>query len=50
MIKDMCGAVSFKRGDAFYRANKVTFKTYSPDGCEATVTGTEDFHVTITNG
>ena len=43
----MCGTVSFKRGDAFYRANKVTFEKYSPDGCEATVTGTEDFHVTI---
>ena len=47
MIKDMCGTVSFKRGDAFYRADKVTFETYSPDGCKATVKGTEDFHVTI---
>ena len=47
IIKDMCGTVSFKRGDAFYRANKVTFENYSPDGCEATVTGTEDFHVII---
>ncbi|MFB9760617.1 DEAD/DEAH box helicase [Ectobacillus funiculus] len=47
IIKEMCGTVSFKRGDAFYRANKVTFENYSPDNCEATVTGTEDFHVTI---
>lgn len=46
-IKEMCGTVSFKRGDAFYRANKVTFENYSPDNCAATVTGTEDFHVTI---
>ncbi len=47
IIKEMCGTVSFKRGDAFYCANKVTFENYSPDNCEATVTGTEDFHVTI---
>ncbi|MGE7764989.1 SNF2 helicase associated domain-containing protein [Peribacillus sp. NPDC096540] len=47
IIKDMCGTVSFKRGDAFYRANKVTFESYSPDGCEATVKGIEDFHVSI---
>ncbi|MCM3791578.1 DEAD/DEAH box helicase [Domibacillus indicus] len=47
IIKDMCGTASFKRGDSFYRANKVTFKNYSPESCEATVTGMEDFHVTI---
>lgn len=43
----MCGTVSFKRGDAFYHANKVTLKKYSPESCEATVIGIEDFHVTI---
>ena len=43
----MCGTVSFKRGDSFYRANKVTFENYSPDTCEATVRAMEDFHVTI---
>ncbi|CAM4240020.1 putative helicase [Lederbergia lenta] len=47
IIKDMCGAVSFKRGEAFYRANKVIMENWGPDGCEATVTGAEDFHVTI---
>ncbi|MGE7118682.1 SNF2 helicase associated domain-containing protein [Peribacillus sp. NPDC046944] len=47
IIKDMCGTVSFKRGDAFYRANKVLFDSYGPSGCEATVAGVEDFHVTI---
>ncbi|WML44672.1 DEAD/DEAH box helicase [Neobacillus sp. PS3-40] len=48
IIQEMCGLVSFKRGDAFYRANKVIFETYGPGGCEATVTGgMEDFHVTI---
>ena len=43
----MCGTVSFKRGEAFYRANKVTVESYGADGCEATVVGMEDFHVTI---
>lgn len=43
----MCGTVSFKRGEAFYRAKKVVFEKYSLNACEATVTGTETFHVTI---
>lgn len=46
-IKEMCGTVSFKKGDYFYRANKVTFSQYSHDFCEASVSGTEDFQVTI---
>lgn len=47
VIKEKCGTASFKRGEEFYRANKVTFEHYSPDRCEATVTGVEDFHVII---
>jgi SNF2 family DNA or RNA helicase len=47
MIQDMCGTVSFKRGDSFYRANKIHFQQYSPDLCIATVSGNEDFEVTI---
>ncbi|WP_066296417.1 DEAD/DEAH box helicase [Bacillus sp. FJAT-29937] len=47
MIKDMCGAVSFKRGDSFYRAGKVIINKYSHNRCEATVIGTENLHVTI---
>ena len=43
----MCGSVSFKRGEALYRANKVTVEQDLPDHCEATVTGLEDFQVTI---
>jgi superfamily II DNA or RNA helicase len=43
----MCGTVSFKRGDAFFRAKKVTFEHYSSDHCEAIVTGKDHFHVTI---
>lgn len=47
MIKDMCGTVAFKRGDSFNRSKKVILNHYSEDYCEATVNGTEDFHVTI---
>ncbi|UFT99299.1 DEAD/DEAH box helicase [Radiobacillus kanasensis] len=47
IIKEMCGTVSFKKGDSFYRANKVTFEDYSPDRCSATITGLQDILVTI---
>ncbi|MFE8697621.1 SNF2 helicase associated domain-containing protein [Cytobacillus sp. FJAT-53684] len=47
MITEMCGIVSYKRGDAFYRANKVTFIHSGPKGCEAIVAAAEDFYVTI---
>lgn len=47
LIKEMCGTVSFKRGDAFYRTKKVTFTEYSPSSCKAIVKGTEDFQVEI---
>lgn len=43
----MCGTVSFKRGDSFYRAGKVSFDYISNNRCEATVKGSEDFYVTI---
>ncbi|MGX6444405.1 DEAD/DEAH box helicase [Neobacillus sp. K501] len=46
-IKEMCGTVSFKRGDSFYRAGKVKFDVYRPNYCEATVEAMEDFYVTI---
>lgn len=44
----MCGNVSFKRGDSFYRTNKVVIEVDAPDRCEAVISGKEDFHVTIT--
>ncbi|WP_397538540.1 SNF2 helicase associated domain-containing protein [Rummeliibacillus pycnus] len=47
MIKEMCGTVAFKRGDSFYRSNKVTINEYRNDYCYAIVNGTEAFHVTI---
>ncbi|ARK29966.1 ATP-dependent helicase HepA [Halalkalibacter krulwichiae] len=50
IIKEMCGNVSFKKGDSFYRSDKVTIHHWSSDFCEATVSGKEDFHVTIAKG
>ncbi|WP_078381780.1 DEAD/DEAH box helicase [Sutcliffiella halmapala] len=47
IIKELCGTVSFKRGDSFYRANKVRMEQYDADCCEATVIGSEDFQVVI---
>ncbi|WP_404328746.1 SNF2 helicase associated domain-containing protein [Mesobacillus maritimus] len=47
MIKEKCGTVSFKRGDAFYRGNHVVFKEHSLTLCKAIVKGVEDFQVTI---
>jgi len=50
IIKEMCGTVSFKRGDYFYRTNKVAFVQDQADFCQAIVKGEEDFHVTIETG
>lgn len=47
IIKEMCGTVSFKRGDSFYRANKVVIHEYHSDICNATVQGTDLFQVSI---
>ncbi|WP_102028351.1 DEAD/DEAH box helicase [Salirhabdus sp. Marseille-P4669] len=50
VIKEMCGTVSFKRGDSFYRTNKVTINEYNDNFCEAVVHGAEDFQVTVNKG
>ncbi|WML57711.1 DEAD/DEAH box helicase [Neobacillus sp. PS2-9] len=50
LIKEMCGTVSFKRGDYFYRTDKVTFEVYEPERCQATVMADEAFHVVIETG
>ncbi len=47
IIKERCGIVSFKRGEAFFRSNKVSFEKISSQCCEALVKGTEDFHVVL---
>ncbi|MFT8320753.1 MAG: DEAD/DEAH box helicase [Bacillus sp. (in: firmicutes)] len=47
MIKELCGTVSFKRGDSFYQNNKVEFSEYKDNYCKAIVKGAEDFQVTI---
>ena len=47
MIKDMCGNTAFKRGEAYYYGNKVTFHAMHDEGVEAVVSGTEDFYVKL---
>ena len=47
VIKNLCGTVSFKRGDVFYRADKVKLTKYSGDVCEAIVSGAEEFQVIV---
>ncbi|MED3655970.1 DEAD/DEAH box helicase [Heyndrickxia sporothermodurans] len=46
-IKERCGTVSYKKGEAFFRANKVNFDVLQSNRCEATVSGTEKFYVLI---
>ncbi|WP_085992660.1 DEAD/DEAH box helicase [Oceanobacillus senegalensis] len=46
-IKERCGVVSFKRGDAFCRSGKVEIISSTSSLVEATVKGREDFHVHI---
>lgn len=46
-IKEMCGEVSFKRGEAFFRGNKVRIHHYSETLCEATIDGLGDMKVKI---
>ncbi|MFS0690896.1 DEAD/DEAH box helicase [Sporosarcina sp. 179-K 8C2 HS] len=47
MIMDLCGSVSFKRGEMFYRAGKLTIEQYSDTYCDAIVEGKENFRVII---
>ncbi|WP_445505690.1 SNF2 helicase associated domain-containing protein [Niallia sp. 03091] len=47
IIKELCGTVSFKRGDSFYQNNKVEFTEYQANGCKAIVKGGDDFYITI---
>ncbi|TYS91371.1 DEAD/DEAH box helicase [Rossellomorea aquimaris] len=48
LIKERCGTVSFKRGEVYYRSNKVKMDELYSNYCEATVMGEEDFYVTVT--
>lgn len=47
IIKEMCGTLSFKRGEAYYGSDKVKFDEYNENSCDATIFGTEKFHVSI---
>ncbi|WP_433742309.1 SNF2 helicase associated domain-containing protein [Falsibacillus pallidus] len=49
-IKERCGTVSFKRGEAFYRSNKIEMKSADNQTCKAVVRGTEDFFVSVRKG
>jgi SNF2 family DNA or RNA helicase len=46
-ILDMCGTVSFKRGETYFRSNKVKIENCNEQQCTATVNGGEQFHVVI---
>lgn len=46
-IKDLCGTISFKKGQTFVQTGKVTFVENTPTYCEATVKSTEHFQVRI---
>ncbi|HDR8110970.1 TPA: DEAD/DEAH box helicase [Bacillus cereus] len=49
IIKEVCGETSYKRGEAYYKSNKVIINHYDENKeiCEATVKGNEDFQVTV---
>ncbi|MCA1058919.1 DEAD/DEAH box helicase [Rossellomorea aquimaris] len=47
LIKDRCGTVSYKRGEAYYQSNKVKIEVSTGDHYEATVIGEEEFHVSV---
>lgn len=45
IIKERCGAVSYKKGDIFYRNGKVTMEEVTPNSIQAIVQGIECFLV-----
>ncbi|KMJ57394.1 helicase SNF [Bacillus sp. LL01] len=47
IIQELCGSISFKRGEAFRRADKIKVEEYTDEKCEAIVSTTEDFRVVI---
>lgn len=49
IIKEVCGETSYKRGETYYKSNKVIIDHYDENKeiCEATVKGNEDFRVTV---
>ena len=46
-IKDLCGTVSFKKGQTFYQTGKVNFLQYTDTFGEAVVKSTEQFVVRV---
>jgi superfamily II DNA or RNA helicase len=48
-IKELCGRISYQRGEVYYRAGQVAFTNYSPDIplCEAEIKGNHRYRVTL---
>lgn len=46
-VKDLCGTVSYKKGQTFYQTGKVTIVEMDASHATAIVKSAEDFHVTI---
>src|SRR5690606_16717898 len=44
-IKERCGVVSFKKGETYYRNDKVSIEEWNDTVIKAVVQGLEDFHV-----
>jgi superfamily II DNA or RNA helicase len=51
IIKQLCGEIAYKKGDAYYRAQKVSVENYNANSpiIKASVKGDSIFHVTIQN-
>lgn len=49
IIKLLCGQISYKKGESYYRAGKVTFTSYNPEASfyKATVQESSPYHVTV---
>jgi superfamily II DNA or RNA helicase len=49
IIKQLCGRISYERGEAYYRSGKVAFTSYNPDDSvfKATVKGNDSYQVTV---
>lgn len=47
IIKDRCGTISFKKGETFFRGNRVAIESYEKGYCEAKVYALENFNVII---
>lgn len=49
IIKEVCGEILYKRGEVYYKLNKVIIDYYDENKeiCEVIVKGNEDFYVIV---